>query len=180
MTARAANDLDPFWMPLTANRSFKAQPLLLGSAKDMHYFTPDGRSILDGTAGLWCVNAGHARKPIVEAIQRQAEVLDYAPTFQLGHPLVFELAARLGMLFPADIDHVFFAGSGSEGVDSALKIALAYQRARGFENRTRLIGRQKGYHGVGFGGISVGGLVNNRRVFPLLPGSDHLRHTHDL
>ncbi|QTC88674.1 aspartate aminotransferase family protein [Brevundimonas pondensis] len=180
MIARAANDLDPFWMPFTANRSFKAQPRLLASARDMHYFTPDGRPILDGTAGLWCVNAGHARKPIVEAIQRQAEVLDYAPTFQLGHPLVFELAARLGMLFPADIDHVFFAGSGSEGVDSALKIALAYQRARGFENRTRLIGRQKGYHGVGFGGISVGGLENNKRGFLTLPGVDHLSHTLNL
>ena len=180
MTNQAANDLDPFWMPFTANRSFKAHPRLLASAKDMHYFTPEGRRILDGTAGLWCVNAGHARKPIVEAIQRQAEVLDYAPTFQLGHPLVFELAARLGMLFPADIDHVFFAGSGSEGVDTALKIALAYQRARGFENRTRLIGRQKGYHGVGFGGISVGGLENNRRGFPTLPGVDHLPHTLNL
>ena len=180
MTARAANDLDPFWMPFTANRSFKAHPRLLASARDMHYFTPDGRPILDGTAGLWCVNAGHARRPIVEAIQRQAEILDYAPTFQLGHPLVFELAARLGMLFPADIDHVFFAGSGSEGVDSALKIALAYQRARGFENRTRLIGRQKGYHGVGFGGISVGGLENNKRGFPTLPGVDHLSHTLNL
>ncbi|MFC5373574.1 aspartate aminotransferase family protein [Brevundimonas faecalis] len=180
MTQRAANDLDPFWMPFTANRSFKAHPRLLASARDMHYFTPDGRSILDGTAGLWCVNAGHARKPIVEAIQRQAEVLDYAPTFQLGHPLVFELAARLGMLFPADINHVFFAGSGSEAVDSALKIALAYQRARGFENRTRLIGRQKGYHGVGFGGISVGGLENNKRGFLTLPGVDHLPHTLNL
>jgi len=180
MTARAANDLDPFWMPFTANRSFKAQPRLLASAKDMHYFTPDGRPILDGTAGLWCVNAGHARKPIVEAIQRQAEVLDYAPTFQLGHPLVFELAARLGMLFPADIDHVFFAGSGSEGVDTALKIALAYQQAKGHPERTRLIGRQKGYHGVGFGGISVGGLENNRRGFPTLPGVDHLSHTLNL
>ncbi|MNX94729.1 Omega-amino acid--pyruvate aminotransferase [compost metagenome] len=146
----------------------------------MHYFTPDGRPILDGTAGLWCVNAGHARKPIVEAIQRQAEVLDYAPTFQLGHPLVFELAARLGMLFPADIDHVFFAGSGSEGVDTALKIALAYQQAKGHPERTRLIGRQKGYHGVGFGGISVGGLENNKRGFPTLPGVDHLSHTLNL
>jgi beta-alanine--pyruvate transaminase len=180
MTTRAANDLDPFWMPFTANRSFKAHPRLLAWARDMHYFTPDGRPILDGTAGLWCVNAGHARKPIVEAIQHQAEVLDYAPTFQLGHPLVFELAARLGMLFPADINHVFFAGSGSEGVDSALKIALACQRARGFENRTRLIGRQKGYHGVGFGGISVGGLENNRRGFLTLPGVDHLSHTLNL
>ncbi|MDQ1155310.1 aspartate aminotransferase family protein [Brevundimonas sp. SORGH_AS_0993] len=180
MTPQAANDLDPFWMPFTANRSFKAHPRLLASARDMHYFTPDGRRILDGTAGLWCVNAGHARKPIVEAIQRQAEVLDYAPTFQLGHPLVFELAARLGLLFPADIDHVFFAGSGSEAVDSALKIALAYQRSRGFENRTRLIGRQKGYHGVGFGGISVGGLENNKRGFLTLPGVDHLPHTLNL
>ncbi|WEK58635.1 MAG: aspartate aminotransferase family protein [Candidatus Brevundimonas phytovorans] len=180
MTARAANDLDPFWLPFTANRSFKAHPRLLASAKDMHYFTPEGRPILDGTAGLWCVNAGHARRPIVEAIQRQAEVLDYAPTFQLGHPLPFELAARLGMLFPADIDHVFFAGSGSEGVDTALKIALAYQQARGQPERTRLIGRQKGYHGVGFGGISVGGLENNRRGFPTLPGVDHLSHTLNL
>ena len=180
MTARAANDLDPFWMPFTANRSFKAHPRLLASAKDMHYFTPDGRPILDGTAGLWCVNAGHGRQPIVEAIQRQAAILDYAPTFQLGHPLAFELAARLGMLFPADIDHVFFAGSGSEGVDTALKIALAYQQARGHPERTRLIGRQKGYHGVGFGGISVGGLENNRRGFPTLPGVDHLSHTLNL
>ncbi|WP_292033215.1 MULTISPECIES: aspartate aminotransferase family protein [unclassified Brevundimonas] len=180
MTTRAANDLDPFWMPFTANRSFKAQPRLLASARDMHYFTPDGRPILDGTAGLWCVNAGHGRKPIVEAIQRQAEILDYAPTFQLGHPLVFELAARLAMLFPADIDHVFFAGSGSEGVDTALKIALAYQQAKGQPERTRLIGRQKGYHGVGFGGISVGGLENNRRGFPTLPGVDHLSHTLNL
>ena len=180
MTTRAANDLDSFWMPFTANRSFKAHPRLLASARDMHYFTPDGRPVLDGTAGLWCVNAGHARKPIVEAIQRQAEILDYAPTFQLGHPLVFELAARLGLLFPADIDHVFFAGSGSEGVDTALKIALAYQKAKGFEGRTRLIGRQKGYHGVGFGGISVGGLDNNKRGFPTLPGVDHLSHTLNL
>ncbi len=180
MTAQAANDLDPFWMPFTANRSFKAHPRLLASARDMHYFTPDGRPILDGTAGLWCVNAGHARRPIVEAIQRQAEVLDYAPTFQLGHPLVFELAARLGMLFPADIDHVFFAGSGSEGVDTALKIALAYQQAKGQPERTRLIGRQKGYHGVGFGGISVGGLENNKRGFPTLPGVSHLSHTLNL
>lgn len=180
MTTRAANDLDPFWMPFTANRSFKAHPRLLASAKDMHYFTPEGRPILDGTAGLWCVNAGHGRRSIVEAIQRQAEILDYAPTFQLGHPLAFELAARLGLLFPADIDHVFFAGSGSEAVDTALKIALAYQQAKGQPERTRLIGRQKGYHGVGFGGISVGGLENNRRGFPTLPGVDHLSHTLNL
>jgi beta-alanine--pyruvate transaminase len=175
--SKAANDLDPFWMPFTANRAFKAQPRLLASAKDMHYFTPDGRAVLDGTAGLWCVNAGHGRRPIVEAIQRQAEVLDYAPTFQLGHPLAFELASRLGMLLPGDLNHVFFAGSGSEAVDTALKIAFACQRAKGFENRTRLIGRQKGYHGVGFGGISVGGLENNKRGFPTLPDVDHLSHT---
>lgn len=180
MTTQAANDLDPFWMPFTANRRFKAQPRLLASAKDMHYFTPEGRPVLDGTAGLWCVNAGHGRQPIVNAICQQASVLDYAPTFQLGHPKAFELAARLGLLFPADIDHVFFAGSGSEAVDTALKIALAYQQAKGRPERTRLIGRQKGYHGVGFGGISVGGLENNRRGFPTLPGVDHLSHTLNL
>ena len=180
MTTQAANDLDPFWMPFTANRRFKAQPRLLASAKDMHYFTPEGRPVLDGTAGLWCVNAGHGRQPIVDAICQQASVLDYAPTFQLGHPKAFELAARLGLLFPADIDHVFFAGSGSEAVDTALKIALAYQQANGQPERTRLIGRQKGYHGVGFGGISVGGLENNRRGFPTLPGVDHLSHTLNL
>lgn len=180
MTVKAANDLDPFWMPFTANRAFKAQPRLFASAKDMHYFTPDGRAVLDGTAGLWCVNAGHGRAPIVEAIQKQAALLDYAPTFQLGHPLAFELASRLAMRLPGDLDHVFFAGSGSEAVDTALKMAFAYQRARGFENRTRLIGRQKGYHGVGFGGISVGGLENNRRGFPTLAGVDHLSHTLNL
>jgi len=180
MTTQAANDLDPFWMPFTANRRFKAQPRLLASAKDMHYFTPEGRPVLDGTAGLWCVNAGHGRQPIVDAICQQASVLDYAPTFQLSHPKAFELAARLGLLFPADIDHVFFAGSGSEAVDTALKIALAYQQANGQPERTRLIGRQKGYHGVGFGGISVGGLENNRRGFPTLPGVDHLSHTLNL
>jgi beta-alanine--pyruvate transaminase len=180
MTARAANDLDPFWMPFTANRQFKKNPRMLAKAKGVHYWTPEGRKIIDGTAGLWCVNAGHGRREIAEAVYQQALRLDYAPTFQLGHPLVFELAARLGMLFPADINHVFFAGSGSEGVDSALKIALACQRARGFENRTRLIGRQKGYHGVGFGGISVGGLENNRRDFLTLPGVDHLSHTLNL
>ena len=180
MTTQAANDLDPFWMPFTANRSFKAQPRLLASAKDMHYFTPEGRPILDGTAGLWCVNAGHGRQPIVDAICHQASVLDYAPTFQLGHPKAFELAARLGLLFPADIDHVFFAGSGSESVDTALKMALAYHQAKGQPERTRLIGRQKGYHGVGFGGISVGGLENNRRGFPTLPGVHHMSHTLNL
>ncbi|MEO8925998.1 MAG: aspartate aminotransferase family protein, partial [Caulobacteraceae bacterium] len=174
-----ANSLDAFWMPFTNNRGFKEHPRLLARAKDMHYFTPDGRAILDATAGLWCVNAGHGRAKIVEAIARQAAELDFAPTFQLGHPLAFELAARLGALFPPGLDHVFFCNSGSEAVDSALKIALAYQRAIGQGSRTRLIGRERGYHGVGFGGISVGGMVGNRRWFgPLLPGVDHLRHTH--
>jgi beta-alanine--pyruvate transaminase len=173
------NDLSAFWMPFTDNRAFKARPRLLARAKDMHYFTPDGRALLDGTAGLWCVNAGHTREPIVEAIRAEAGELDYAPSFQLSHPKAFEFAQRLTGILPDGMDHVFFANSGSEAVDSALKIALAYQRAIGQGTRTRLIGREKGYHGVGFGGISVGGLPNNRRAFALLPGVDHLRHTLD-
>jgi beta-alanine--pyruvate transaminase len=173
------NDLSAFWMPFTDNRSFKAAPRLLATAKDMHYFTPDGRALLDGTSGLWCVNAGHTRAPIVEAIRKAAGELDYAPSFQLAHPRAFEFAHRLTGILPAGFDHVFFGNSGSEAVDSALKIALAYQRAIGQGTRTRLIGREKGYHGVGFGGISVGGLANNRRAFALLPGVDHIRHTLD-
>ncbi len=180
MTDTTSLNLESFWMPFTANRSFKAEPRLLASAKGMHYFTPDGSRILDGTAGLWCVNAGHGRQPIVDAICRQAATLDYAPTFQLGHPKVFELAHRLGQFFPAPIDKVFFANSGSEAVDSALKIALAYHHAKGATGRTRFVGRQMGYHGVGFGGISVGGLEKNRRAFVTLPGVDHLPHTFDL
>ena len=176
-----ANAPQSFWMPFTNNRGFLAHPRLLASAKDMHYFTPDGRAVLDGTAGLWCVNAGHTRTPIVEAIQRQAAELDFAPTFQLGHPLVFEFARRVADIFPDGLDQVFFCNSGSEAADSALKIALAYQKAIGQGGRTRLIGRERGYHGVGFGGVSVGGIGGNRRAFgPLLPGVDHLRHTHDL
>jgi beta-alanine--pyruvate transaminase len=169
-----------FWMPFTDNRYFKAHPRLLASAKGMHYYTPDGRAVLDGTSGLWCVNAGHTRPKIVEAIQKQAATLDFAPTFQLGHPLVFEFAQKVAEIFPAGMDRVFFTNSGSEAVDTALKIALAYQRAVGQGTRTRLIGRERGYHGVGFGGISVGGLVGNRRTFTLLPGVDHLPHTFDL
>ena len=169
-----------FWMPFTDNRSFKANPRLLASAKDMHYFTPDGRAVLDATSGLWCVNAGHGRPKITEAIQKQAAILDYAPAFQLGHPLVFEFAQALAAIMPKGLDRVFFANSGSEAVDSALKMALAYQRAIGQGTRTRLIGRERGYHGVGFGGISVGGIVNNRRSFITLPGVDHLPHTLDL
>jgi beta-alanine--pyruvate transaminase len=182
----AANtrNLENFWMPFTANRQFKQAPRLLESAQGMYYRDVDGNQVLDGTAGLWCVNAGHGRPEITEAVARQQEKLDYAPAFQMGHPVVFEFAQRLAEAAPggaaAGLDRIFFAGSGSEAVDTALKIAIAYQRAIGQGTRTRLIGRERGYHGVGFGGISVGGLVNNRRVFPLLPGAEHLRHTHDL
>jgi len=180
-TRLTANNLEPFWMPFTANRQFKANPRLLVSAENMHYTSHDGRQILDGTAGLWCVNAGHGRKKIVEAVQVQAAEMDYAPGFQMGHPAAFELAARLSAILPGDLDHVFFTNSGSESVDTALKIAIAYHRMRGEGSRTRLIGREKGYHGVGFGGISVGGIVNNRKFFgSLIPGVDHLPHTHDL
>jgi beta-alanine--pyruvate transaminase len=161
-------------------RRFMRNPRLLARAKDMHYFTEDGRPVLDGTSGLWCVNAGHARERIVAAIRRQAEELDFGPNFQVGHPLAFAFAERLREIFPAPFEQFFFVNSGSEAVDSALKIALAYQKAIGQGSRTRLIGRERGYHGVGFGGISVGGIGNNRRGFgPLLPGVDHLRHTYD-
>ena len=168
-------------MPFTANRAFKRAPRLLVEAKGMYYTAADGRRILDGTAGLWCVNAGHCREPIAHAIAEQAARLDYAPGFQMGHPLEFELASRLAELLPGDLDHVFFANSGSEAVDSALKIALAYWQAKGEPSRTRLIGRLRGYHGVGFGGISVGGIDTNKRQFAsqLLPNVDHLPHTHD-
>ncbi|OYU43486.1 MAG: aspartate aminotransferase family protein [Burkholderiales bacterium PBB4] len=173
--------LAALWMPFTANRAFKATPRQLKSAKDMHYTSDDGRQILDGTAGLWAVNAGHCRPSIVAAIQKTAAELDYAPPFQLGHPLSFELATRIADLMPTGLDRIFFTNSGSESVDTALKIALAYQRARGQGTRTRLIGRERGYSGVGFGGISVGGIVNNRRQFgTLLAGVDHLPHTHNL
>ena len=176
--------LDSYWMPFTANRQFKAAPRLLESAAGMHYTAVDGRQILDGTAGLWCVNAGHGRRQIAAAVERQLTTLDYAPSFQMGHPIAFDFAERLAEIAPGGpdnrLDRIFFTGSGSESVDTALKIAIAYQRAIGQGTRTRLIGRERGYHGVGFGGISVGGLVNNRRVFPQLAGSDHLRHTHDL
>lgn len=173
--------LAALWMPFTSNRAFKAAPRQLKAAKDMHYTADDGRQILDGTAGLWAVNAGHCRPSIVEAIQKTAAKLDYAPPFQLGHPLSFELASRVAAMMPKGLDRIFFTNSGSESVDTALKIALAYQRARGQGTRTRLIGRERGYNGVGFGGISVGGIVNNRRQFgTLLTGVDHLPHTHNL
>ena len=171
--------LDAYWMPFTPNRKFKAAPRMLVEASGMYYRSDDGRDILDGSAGLWCVNAGHGRKEIASAVAAQLEGLDYAPSFQLGHPLAFRFAERLAEIAPPGLDRIFFTGSGSESVDTALKIALAYQRAIGQGTRTRLVGRERGYHGVGFGGISVGGLVNNRRAFSTLHGVDHMRHTHD-
>ncbi|MEO7743496.1 MAG: aspartate aminotransferase family protein [Usitatibacter sp.] len=175
----APADLEAYWMPFTANRSFKAKPRMMVKAEGMYYTTDDNRQILDGFAGLWCCNAGHGRKPIVEAIQKQAATMDYAPAFQMGHPLAFELANRIVELTPEGLDHVFFCNSGSESVDTALKIALAWHRTRGEGSRTRLIGRERGYHGVGFGGISVGGIPANRKMFgTLLAGVDHLPHTH--
>lgn len=177
----APNDLSAFWMPFTANRQFKQNPRMFVAAKDMHYTTADGRQVLDGTAGLWCCNAGHARPKIVEAIAKQAAELDYAPAFQMGHPKAFELANRLVDISPAGLDHVLFTNSGSESVETALKVALAYQKVIGQGSRTRLIGRERGYHGVNFGGISVGGIVTNRKMFgTLLTGVDHLPHTHNL
>jgi Adenosylmethionine-8-amino-7-oxononanoate aminotransferase len=181
VTNVAPNDLSAFWMPFTANRQFKKAPRMFVAAKDMHYTTSDGRQVLDGTAGLWCVNAGHARPRIVEAIASQAAELDYAPAFQMGHPKAFELANRLVDIAPQGLDHVLFTNSGSESVETALKVAIAYHRAKGEGSRTRLIGRERGYHGVNFGGISVGGIVTNRKMFgTLLTGVDHLPHTHNL
>ena len=175
------NDLAAHWMPFTANRAFKKAPRLLAGAKDMHYITVDGRKIIDAASGMWCTNAGHGRSQISQAIAKQTETLDYAPPFQFGIPQAFELASRIADLAPAGLDHVFFCNSGSEAADTALKIALAYHQIAGQGTRTRLIGRERGYHGVGFGGMSVGGMVANRRAFAThLPGVDHIRHTHDL
>src|SRR5215208_1889522 len=174
------NDLAAHWMPFTANRAFKKAPRLLTGAKDMHYLTVDGRKIIDAASGMWCTNAGHGRSQISTAIAKQAEALDYAPPFQFGIPQAFELASRIADLAPAGLDHVFFCNSGSEAADTALKIALAYHQIQGQGTRSRLIGRERGYHGVGFGGTSVGGIVNNRKMFgTLLAGVDHLPHTYD-
>src|ERR1700719_1127011 len=179
-SATVPNDLEAFWVPFTPNRAFKRAPRLIARAKDMHYYTPEGRAVLDGTARLWCTNAAHNREPIVAAIQRQAAELDYAPAFQFAHPKSFELASRIAALAPGDLDRVFFCNSGSEAVDTALKIALAYHNVRGQASRTRLIGRERGYHGVGFGCISVGGIVSNRKHFgTLLAGVDHLPATYN-
>ena len=176
---KSPNDLNAFWMPFTANRQFKKNPRMFVAARDMHYTTADGRQVLDGTAGLWCCNAGHCRPKITEAIQKQAAELDYAPAFQMGHPIAFELANRIIDIAPPGMEHVFYTNSGSESVETALKIAIAYHRARGEGARTRLIGRERGYHGVNFGGISVGGIVANRKVYgTMLGGVDHLPHTH--
>lgn len=176
-----ANDLDAFWMPFTPNRRFKRHPRMLSSASGMWYRTPESREVLDATSGLWCVNAGHDRPKIREAIQKQAAEMDYAPCFNMGHPLAFQFASRLAQITPKGLDRIFFTNSGSESVDTALKIALAYHRARGKGTKTRLIGRERGYHGVGFGGISVGGIPKNRMYFgSLLTGVDHLPHTHGL
>jgi len=180
-TKPKANDLEAFWMPFTSNRQFKKAPRLFVGAERMHYVTDDGRRVMDGTSGLWCVNAGHRHPKIVEAIRRQLDELDFAGTFQLGHPKAFECASRLVNIAPPGFDHVFFTNSGSESVDTALKIALAYHRARGNGAKIRLIGRERGYHGVNLGGTSVGGIGGNRKMFgPLMAGVDHMRHTHDL
>ena len=173
------NNLDAFWMPYTDNKYFKGTPRMLARAEGMSYYTPEGKEILDGTAGLWCCNAGHGRREITEAIQKQAAVMDFAPTFQLGHPIAFEAAARVAEMTPEGMDHVFFVNSGSEAADTALKIALAYQKSIGQAQRVRLVGRERGYHGVGFGGMSVGGIGPNRKQFgAMLPYVDHLPHTH--
>ena len=181
-TARiAVNTLEPYFMPFTMNRRFKSAPRMVVAAKDMHYTADDGRTLLDGGAGMWCVNAGHGRDKITRAIQDQAARMDYAPAFQCGHPGAFELSARLAAMLPGNLDYVFFGNSGSEAVDTALKIALAYHRQNGQATRTRLIGRERGYHGVGFGGTAVGGISNNRKQFGnLIAGVDHLPHTHNL
>jgi beta-alanine--pyruvate transaminase len=173
------NDLSAFWMPFTANRQFKKAPRMFVGAKDMHYTTSDGRQVLDGTAGLWCVNAGHTRPRITQAIAEQAAELDYAPAFQMGHPKAFELANALVQIAPEGLNHVMYTNSGSESVETALKTAIAFHRVKGDGSRFRLIGRERGYHGVNFGGISVGGIVTNRKMFgTLLTGVDHMPHTH--
>ncbi|MCC2096791.1 MAG: aspartate aminotransferase family protein [Hyphomicrobiales bacterium] len=176
----APNDLDAYWMPFTANRAFKAAPRMVGRASGMHYYTPEGRKLIDAAAGLWCANAGHGREQIVQAIQKQAAELDFAPPFQFGHPQAFQLATRLAALAPGDLDHVFFTNSGSEAVDTALKLAIGFHNVTGQGARQRLIGRMRGYHGVGFGGIAVGGMSPNRKFYGAsLPAADHLPATYN-
>lgn len=170
-------EMESFWMPFTANTAFKADPRLLTHADGMHYTTHDDRQIIDGTAGLWCCNAGHNRSKITEAVTKQLGTLDFAPTFQMGHPIGFELANRLTEISPEGLDSIFFTNSGSESVETALKIARAYWRLKGKPGKGKLVGRIKGYHGVNFGGISVGGLVMNRKHFGQTLDVDHLPHT---
>ena len=175
-------DLEAYWMPFTANRQFKAKPRLLGKASGMHYWTPDGRQVLDAVAGLWCVNAGHGRREITEAVAKQLETMDFAPAFQMGHPAAFELANAVKKISPEGLDHVFFVNSGSEAVDTAMKIALAYHRQKGDAQRTKIISRDRAYHGVNMGGTSIGGIGPNRKWWSasLVPGVDYIPHTHDL
>jgi len=174
-------DLSAWWMPFTANRQFKSDPMLLARAEGMHYFTPEGRPVLDGVAGLWCVNAGHGRREIVDAVAKAITELDYAPPFKIGHPYAFRAADALKAILPPSFSNVFFVNSGSEAAETALKIARAYHMARGQPDRVWLVGRERGYHGVNFGGISVGGIPHNKAAFgPLLREVDHLHHTHDL
>ena len=178
----AANNLEALWMPFTHNRLFKKKPRLIEKAAGMYYETPDGRKVLDGISGLWCSNVGHNHPRISEAVKSQLDVLDFSPPFQVGHGLGFELANELIKVAPPSMDHVFFTNSGSEACDTAMKIALAYHQGRGEESRYRFIGREKGYHGVGFGGISVGGMDANRKLYKkaLLPETKHICHTHNL
>lgn len=176
------NDLDAHFMPFTAQKSFKKKPRMITGAKGMYYYSDDGREMLDASAGLWCVNAGHSHPKIVEAIQKQAASLDYAPNFSFGHPLAFQAASRLVAEMPGDIEHVFFSNSGSEAVDTAVKIALAYWRARGKAAKTKIISRERAYHGVNICGVSLGGIPWNRKVFSgaLMPNVDYLPHTFNL
>ncbi|HMA10819.1 MAG TPA: aminotransferase class III-fold pyridoxal phosphate-dependent enzyme, partial [Steroidobacteraceae bacterium] len=180
--ALSREELEAHWMPFTANRHFKNKPRILSHAKGMHYWTADGRQVLDGVSGLWCVNAGHGRKEISQAVATSLEQMDFGPPFQMGHPQAFDLANALTKIAPAGLDHVFFVNSGSEAVDTALKIALQYQRLKGEATRTRLIGRERGYHGVNLGGTTLGGMVANRKAWgpAMIPGVDHLPHTHNL
>ena len=174
-------NLDNYWLPFTPNKKFKANPRLLTSAKGMFYKSDDGREVLDGIAGLWCTNAGHCHPKIVAAVQNQAAELDYATAFNMSHPKAFELAEKVSSLTPQGLDRIFYGNSGSEAVETAMKVALAYHASKGDGQKTKFIGREKGYHGVNFGGVSVGGLTPNRKSFgPLLPGIDHMPHTWDI
>ncbi len=175
-----AQDMNAFWMPFTANRAFKEAPRMVASAEDVMLTTTDGRSVIDATAGLWCSNAGHCRPEIAEAVAKQLKTLDFSSIFNFGHELGFECAQRLVQYTPDGLDHVFFGNSGSEAVETALKIAMQYWEAKGQAGKKRFIGRQRGYHGVNFGGLSVGGITGNYKTFGQWLMVDHLRHTLDI